>query len=129
MQEGLQAPLWRAIAVYRAAALVYVAILVIRNVSNYQRPLLAWPVLALAAVWTAYTAFAYADPRRRRAPLLVAHLLITTTAMAASVPVVGHAALQDGRPTLGVAWYAAPVLACAVAGGRGVGLAAALVAR
>src|ERR1700754_2237568 len=101
MQPGLQAPLWRAIAVYRAAALVYVAILVIRNVSHYQRPLQAWPVLALAAFWTAYTGFAYADQRRRRAPLLVADLMITMTVMAASVPVVGHSALPDGRPTLG----------------------------
>jgi signal transduction histidine kinase len=124
---GFQAPLWRAIAVYRIAALLYIAILVVRNVGHYQRPLLAWPFLALAASWTAYTTFVYADPGRRRTPLLVADLVITMVVMAASVPVVGRTALLAGRPTLTVAWHAAPVLAWAVARGRRAGIAAALV--
>lgn len=125
-QAGFQAPLWRAIAVYRIAALVYVAILVIRNVSHYQRPLPAWPVLAVAALWTVHTTVAYADPARRRPPLLVVDLVITMAVMAASVPIVGRAALEEGRPTLAVAWHAAPVLAWAVAVGRRAGIAAAL---
>ena len=75
--SGLQAPLWRAIAVYRIAALAYVAILVIRNVGDYERPVLAWPVLAVTAAWTVLTTYAYADPDRRRWPLLLADLLVT----------------------------------------------------
>jgi signal transduction histidine kinase len=125
--SGFQAPLWRAIAVYRIAALAYVTILVIRNVSHYERPVLAWPVLALTAAWTILTTYAYADPRRRRPPLLVADLLVTIAVMAASVGVVGRTALEEGRPTLAVAWHVAPVLAWAVAWGRRGGIAAALV--
>ena len=54
---SLQAPLWRAIAVYRIAALTYATILVIRNVGHYERPLLAWPALALMAAWTVITTY------------------------------------------------------------------------
>jgi signal transduction histidine kinase len=124
--SGLQAPLWRAIAVYRIAALLYASILVIRNVGAYERPLLAWPALAVMAAWTVLTTYAYANPARRRAPLFIADLLITMGVMAASVAVVGRPALEDGRPTLAVAWHVAPVIAWAVAGGRRGGIVAAL---
>ncbi|MFI7540866.1 MacS family sensor histidine kinase [Actinoplanes sp. NPDC049599] len=124
--SGLQNPLWRAIAVYRIAALVYVAILVVRNVGAYERPMLAWPVLAVTAAWTVCTTYAYAVPARRRAPLLVADLLVTMGVMTASLWVVGRSALEEGRPTLAVAWHVAPVIAWAVAGGRRWGIVAAL---
>jgi signal transduction histidine kinase len=124
--RGLQGPLWRAIAVYRIVALVYVAILVVRNVGVYERPMLAWPVLAITAGWTVFTTYAYADPARRRPPLLVVDLLITMGVMASSVWAVGRVALEAGRPTLAVAWHVAPVIAWAVAGGRRWGVTAAL---
>jgi len=124
--RGLQGPLWRAIAVYRIVALVYVAILVVRNVQEYERPMLAWPVLAVTAGWTVLTTYAYADPARRRPVLLGADLLITMGVMAASVWVVGRVALEHGKPTLAVAWHVAPVIAWAVAGGRRWGVLAAL---
>jgi signal transduction histidine kinase len=124
---GFQAPLWRAIAVYRIAALIYATILVVRNFTHYAQPMLAWPVLAIMAGWTVFTTYAYADPARRRPPLFVADLLLTAAALAASVPIVGRTALEDGTPTLAVAWHVAPVLAWAVAGGRRGGIAAAVV--
>ena len=124
--SGLQTPLWRAIAVYRIAALVYVTILVVRNVGAYERPVLAWPVLAVTAGWTVFTTYAYADPARRRPPLLVADLLVTMAVMASSAWIVGAGALKDGKPTLAVAWHVAPVIAWAVAGGRRWGIAAAV---
>lgn len=121
-----QAPLWRAIAVYRIAALVYVTALVIGNVGVYERPMLAWPVLTVMAAWTVVTTYGYADASRRRPPLLVADLLITMAVMTSSVWIVGRPALEAGKPTLAVAWHVAPVLAWAVAGGRRGGIAAAL---
>ncbi|GGL01680.1 MacS family sensor histidine kinase [Mangrovihabitans endophyticus] len=124
---ALQTPLWRAIAVYRIAALIYVAVLVIRNIGHDARPMLAWPVLAVTAGWTVVTTYAYADPRRRRPPLLVADLVITMAVMAASIVVVGRPGLEAGRPTLAVAWHVAPVLAWAVWGGRRWGVATALL--
>jgi signal transduction histidine kinase len=125
--SGLEAPLWRAIAVYRIAALTYATILVIGNISYYKRPMLAWPVLAVMAAWTVFTTYAYADPARRRAPLLLTDMLVVMAALTASIEVVGRASLEAGRPTLAVAWHVAPVLCCAVAFGRRGGIAAALV--
>jgi signal transduction histidine kinase len=124
--SGLQAPLWRAIAIYRLAALAYAAFLVVSNVSAYARPMLAWPVLAAMAAWTVLTTYAYADPARRRIPLLVTDQLITMGALTASVWVVGRSGLESGLPTLAVAWHVAPVICWAVAGGRRGGIAAAL---
>ncbi len=123
---SLQAPLWRAVAVFRIAALAYVVVLVVNNVGAYARPYLAWPVLAVMAAWTVVTTYGYATPRWRGWPLLVADLLVTIAVLAATVPVVGRPALEDGRPTLAVAWHVAPVLAWAVSGGRRRGLIGAL---
>ncbi len=124
---GLQAPLWRAIAVYRIISLVYVGVLVVRNVGEYAHPIAVWPVLGAMAAWTAVTAYAYTEPDRRRWPLLLADLLVTMAVTLATGPVVGRPALEKGIPTLTVAWLVAPVLAWAVSGGRRRGLAAALV--
>ena len=127
-EGGLQAPLWRAIAVYRIAALVYATILVDpqrrRTTSGRCWPGRCSPCMA---AWTVVTTYAYADPvpppaaaaRRRPAD----H---DRRAMAGQRPIVGRPALEDGRPTLAVAWHVAPVLAWAVAGGRRGGIAAAL---
>ncbi|WP_306205319.1 MacS family sensor histidine kinase [Actinoplanes sp. RD1] len=124
--QTLQTSLWRAIAVYRIAALVYVTALVVNNIGVYAHPGLAWPVLALTAGWTVFTTYAYADPARRRPPLFVADLLITMGVMASSGYIVGAEALRAGKPTLAVAWHVAPVIAWAVAGGRRWGITAAL---
>ncbi|MEV6629428.1 DUF5931 domain-containing protein [Actinoplanes sp. NPDC051470] len=119
-------PLWRAIAVFRIAALVYVAVLVVNDVPEYARPMLAWPVLGVMATWTIVTTYAYADRTRRRPPLLTADLLITMAVLAVSFWVVGRPALADGTATLAVAWQTAPVLAWTVARGRRAGIVAAL---
>ncbi|HEY0534648.1 MAG TPA: DUF5931 domain-containing protein [Actinoplanes sp.] len=121
-----QAPLWRAIAVYRIAALVYATILIIRNFQQYERPMLAWPVLVVMGAWTITTTYAYYYPARRRPLLLVADQLITMAALASSIWIVGRPALAEGKPTLAVAWHVAPVLAWAVFGGRRGGIAAAV---
>jgi signal transduction histidine kinase len=123
---GFQAPLWRAVAVYRIAALTYATILVVNNVRDYARPMLAWPVLAVMVGWTVFTTYAYTSPARRRPPIFLADLLLTMAALAASIPVVGRDGLKEGLPTLAVAWHVAPVLAWAVAGGRRGGITAAL---
>ena len=124
--EALQAPLWRAVAVFRIAALIYAAALIVNNISAYAHPVPAWPVLALMAAWTVITTYAYAGPGRGRLPLLAADLLLTMAVLASSIYIVGRPALAEGRPTIAVAWHVAPVIACAVAGGRRAGIAAAL---
>ncbi|MFI6821991.1 MacS family sensor histidine kinase [Micromonospora sp. NPDC050187] len=124
---GLEVPLWRAIAVYRVAALGYACVVVLRDLDRYTHPLAAWPVLAAMAGWTAFTAYAYARPARRGWPLLAADLGVVLGILLLSPGVVGRAALAAGVPALAVAWLGGPVLAWAVSGGRRRGAAAALV--
>lgn len=122
---GFEAPLWRALAVFRIAALLYAGAVILRNVDQYRSQAGGWTVLAIMAAWTACTAYAYADPARRRWPLLVVDLAVATGCLLATAWVERPERIAAGAPTLTMAWAAAPVLAWAVSGGRRRGSAAA----
>src|SRR5690625_3612487 len=124
---GLEIPLWRAVAVFRVVALGYVALLLADGFEGYANPAAGWAALAGMAAWTAYVTWAYAVPRRRRWPLLVADLVVAVAFLAASLPVVGVAQMRAGAPTLTMIWVAAPVIVWALRGGRRMGAVAALV--
>ena len=49
----LDTALWRAIAVYRLAALAYAGASMLAYSDTYARPRLGWAVLSAMAVWTA----------------------------------------------------------------------------
>ncbi|MEU6035148.1 DUF5931 domain-containing protein [Actinomadura sp. NPDC047616] len=123
----LEVALWRAVAVYRALALVYAATLIAMNSGGYARPLGGWAVLAVMAAWTAWATFAFADPRRRGWPLLAADLAVAMGCLLATVWVESPEGIAAGRPTLPVSWVAAAVLSWAVRGGKRLGLTAAVV--
>ena len=73
----LDTALWRAIAVYRLAALLYAVGSMIAFSDTYARPALGWAVLAGMTVWTAVTALAYLRPALRRWPMVVLDLVLT----------------------------------------------------
>ena len=54
----LDTALWRAIAVYRLAALLYAVGSMLAFTDTYARPALGWAVLAGMTAWTAVTALA-----------------------------------------------------------------------
>ncbi|MDG4769244.1 DUF5931 domain-containing protein [Solwaraspora sp. WMMD792] len=120
-------PLWRALAVFRFTALGYVLVLYVRNAADYAHPLVAVPVLLGMIAWTVAATWAYARPRLRRWPLLAVDLFVALVPLLVSPWIIGRPALADGVPTIAVAWLAGPVLAWAVAGGRRLGVTAALV--
>lgn len=119
--------LWRAVAVYRVAALGYAAVLVATNHPHYARPWLGWLLLGVMAAWTVLTVAAYAVPAGRRPALLVADVAVAAGLVLATLAVETSARIDAGSPTLPAVWTAAAVLACAVAGGPLWGAAAALV--
>lgn len=123
---GLEIPLWRAIAVFRVAAWGYAVILLADNNATYPRPLIGWLVVSGMAVWTAVAAWAYAQPARRRWPLLLTDLAIAGVCQFASRWVIDRDALSLGAATLPMAWVAGPVLAWATWRGRRYGAVAAL---
>ncbi|MEO3778061.1 DUF5931 domain-containing protein [Micromonospora sp. B11E3] len=123
---GFEVPLWRAVAVFRFAALAYVGVLALRDADRYAHPLVAGIVLLAMLGWTVLTALGYARPRRRGWPLLAADLAAVLAVLLVSPWVIGRTGLAGGVPSLAVVWLAGPVLAWAVSGGRRRGAVAAL---
>ena len=123
----VDAALWRALAVYRVAALLYAAASFAAHYDSYARPRLGLVVLCGMTVWTAVAVWVYDVPVRRRWSWLVLDLLVTLSALLSSAVVMDPVRVQLGDPTLTVSWAAAPVIAWAVHGGWRGGLAAAVV--
>lgn len=126
----LDPALWRAVAVVRAASLVYAVASgawYLRK-GSYHRPGLAVVVLAAMALWTVAVSVLLADPRRRTTGLLAADLAAAVVALLAGLLVQTPAAIAGGEPSLTLSWGAVPVVAWAVRGGAVTGgLAAAAV--
>ena len=92
----LDTALWRAIAVYRLAALLYAAGSMAAFHDTYARPALGWAVLAAMCVWTALATWLYSRAHRRRWPLLVADLTLTVAALLSSVLIMTEARIEAG---------------------------------
>ena len=93
--------------------------------ADYERPVLAWAVLAGMTGWTVATSYAYAVPARRTRALLTADVAVTAAALLSTLAVQrpGEGSVMPVTAT----WAAGPVLAWAVAYGRRAGMAAAVV--
>ncbi len=124
---GLEVALWRAVAVYRVAALGYAIALLLTHAPTYHRVWLAWTTIGVMALWTIAAAVLYRDPGRRGWPLLVADMVVTLGCLLSTIWVVPADNLGHGASTLPMAWVAAPVLAWAIYGGRRWGATAALL--
>jgi signal transduction histidine kinase len=125
--ESPEEPLWRALAVFRLAALGYATLLVALNFRHYEHPAIGWFVLGVMAAWSVVTITGYARPRLRAWPLLGADLAVTAACVVVSPWVLGPSGLSRGFATLPAAWIAGPVLAWAISGGRRRGAAAAVL--
>jgi signal transduction histidine kinase len=120
-------PLWRAIAVFRMAALGYAAIAVSQDFTRYRHPAGGWALLAVMTVWTAFAVVRFPPAPRRRTALLVADLCVAAGCVLATLWVERSAALVDGAAPIAVMWMGGCVLAWAVAFGRRGGLFAGAV--
>ena len=107
---AVESSMYRALAVLRVVVLLNAIGLGWYRRESLDHPGAAVAVLAGMAVWTAFVTWAYAAPQRRRAPLLVADLLVALVAIAASPYIKG----DDLRATLPGFWVMAVVLAWAI---------------
>jgi signal transduction histidine kinase len=124
---SLQAPLWRSIAVFRFASLIYAAILLLIRQDYYAHWGWAWAVLAGMTVWTVISTVAYSVPARRTWLLLTADLAITVAALLSTGLVQYPSAASIGVMPVTATWLAGPALAWAVARGVRAGAVAAIV--
>jgi signal transduction histidine kinase len=123
--DTFEVPLWRALAVFRLAALGYAALRVATNFQSYAHPVFAWVVITVMAGWSAVTIYGYERKRLPRWPLLVADLVVSGGCLLVSPVVLGDAATRFN--TIPASWVASPVVAWAISGGRRRGTVAALV--
>lgn len=121
------APLWRSIAVFRFASLVYAAVLLAVRQDYYQRWGWAWAVFGVMIVWTVMSTVAYAVPAGRTRLLLGTDLLVTAAALLSTSVLQTHEALQLGVMPVTATWLAGPALTWAVVGGARWGAPAAIV--
>nr|WP_256448865.1 DUF5931 domain-containing protein [Nocardiopsis akebiae] len=121
---GFDFPLWRAFAVFRAASLVYALFLLVQHHEHLTRPWLAWTVLAVMVVWTAFTTRAYARPHLRDWRVLTADLAVAFACLFATALAATPFYLTQAPPLSGY-WFAGTALAASVIWG---GRAAAAVA-
>ncbi|MBO0867622.1 MAG: sensor histidine kinase [Micromonosporaceae bacterium] len=124
---GLEAPLWRALAVFRLAALGYAFLLVLNKYRQFAHPAAGWLVLAGMGAWTLLVWVAYREPRRRGWQLLLADLVVTAGLLLVTGWIGTGDRWRGGAGTMSGAWIAAPVLAWAISGGRRRGTVAAIV--
>jgi signal transduction histidine kinase len=115
--------MFRALAVLRVVVLLNAIGLGWYRRESLDHPWAAFAVFACLAVWTAFVTWAYAAPQRRRAPLLVADLVVALVAIACSPYVKG----DDLRATLPGFWVMGVVLAWAIHWRWQGGLVAAIV--
>ncbi|MEU3020942.1 DUF5931 domain-containing protein [Nocardiopsis sp. NPDC007018] len=114
---GFDVPLWRAIALFRAVALVYALVPVAQHHEYLARPWLAWAVLVLMACWTVLTTYAYARPAWRNSRLLVADLGVAFGCLfATGLAALPHYLTQ--APPLSSYWFAGAALSASVIWGR-----------
>jgi signal transduction histidine kinase len=122
--RGYEAPLWRALTVFRVAAFVFAAALAAFRWNHFSRPVLALSGFFVMALWTGYSSYAYSREARRRWPLLWADLAITAGCLLLTRWVLPA---DDLAVTLPMVWIAGPVVAWATRAGRRVGAFAAAV--
>ncbi|WP_211244465.1 MacS family sensor histidine kinase [Actinospica robiniae] len=114
-------PLWRAVAVFRVAALVYAAITVSEDFPHYRHPVGGWIVLGVMTIWTVIAVLRYPPgPRARLLPAI--DLSLTGLCLISTAWIETPARLAAGAPPMTVMWMGAAVLVWAVAHGRRAGL-------
>jgi len=114
------------VAVYRIVTLAFASALIIGSERHYAHPAGGYIALAVLAAWTVVTVVAYSRPAGRNrwlvgADVLVAGALIVSTRWIDTAPRIAH-----GAATIPTIWAVSAILACAVAGGPWIGMAAAL---
>ncbi|HET6627854.1 MAG TPA: DUF5931 domain-containing protein [Nocardioidaceae bacterium] len=108
---AVETTMFRALAVLRVVVLAFSIAVNVAKWDGLARPTVAALALVLMVAWTGFTTWAYDEPRRRRAPLLVADLLVAVVLVLLTRVVQSDAQLADNMSTLPSFWVMAVVLA------------------
>jgi len=125
--EQVETALFRALAILRLVLTVYAVVLNVVRFGDFARPALAVADLVVLVGWSAFVAWAYDTPRRRRLPLYLADLAVAVLLLLSTPLVQSEAMLDRHASTMPTFWIVAPVLAWAVGRGWLQAVGAALV--
>jgi signal transduction histidine kinase len=121
------APLWNSVAILRLVTFGFAVAAVWVNHSRYARPTLAWIVLGLIALWTAFTVYAYMRKSMRRVWVVWSDVAVTCALMYSSVWILSPQQMTEIAPLITTVWASAPPIAAAVLNGRTTGVLAGLL--
>ncbi len=124
---GIRLSLWRAVTVFRVAALLIDLVLIVRWHSIYERPGLALITGAAMVVVTLMMGAAAVTGRAHRPTIVALDALATAGLTLLSIPVQTAAQQHGGMITLTSIWAAGPTLEAAFVAGPLGGVAAAVV--
>ncbi|MBP2321876.1 signal transduction histidine kinase [Kibdelosporangium banguiense] len=120
------APLWNSVAILRLVTFGFAVAAVLVNHGRYTRPTLAWIVLGLIALWTAFTVFAYLRKSLRTVWVVWSDVAVTCALMYTSVWILSPQQMTEIAPLITTVWASAPPIAAAVLNGRTTGVLAGL---
>ncbi|MET0131997.1 MAG: DUF5931 domain-containing protein [Kibdelosporangium sp.] len=121
------APLWNSVAILRLVTFGFAVAAVLVNHDRYARPDLAWIVLGLIALWTAFTVFAYLRRSMRRVWVVWSDVAMTSALMYTSVWILSPQQMIEIAPLITTVWASVPPIAAAVLNGRTTGVLAGLI--
>lgn len=124
--EAAMEPLWRSLAVFRFAGLVYVVVAYVLLDEYFERQELGWVVVALMGVWSVFISAVYARPTGRTALFVTLDVFMSCAAVLATSFVDDPLRVDAGEPTLALVWPVAGMLAAAVYAGLIGGTVAAI---
>jgi len=124
--EASTEPLWRAVAAFRGASLVYVVVAYVLLDQYFRYPQWGWLVVGGMAAWTVVISLCYRTVRGRRTMVVALDVIVSCAVMAVTPLVDDPLRIDSGEPTLALVWPAAAVLAAAVRWGLPGGVVAAV---
>jgi signal transduction histidine kinase len=92
---AVETTMYRALAVLRLVVLINSVVLNVLKWEGLARPGLAAAALVAMTLWTGFATWAYDEPRRRRAPLLLADLAVALVMVLLTLAVQSQEQLQD----------------------------------
>ena len=117
-------PIWRAAQIFRLATMAYALTVqfVESNRDHYTNVPLSWVLIAAQMAWSGYLCFAYFREHTRRAPLVVAEIVITVLLILSTRIVMPKSFYIDHQSLPTSFWVANVVVSVALLRGRIAGL-------
>lgn len=117
--------LWRALAVYRIATVLYVVVAYAVLAQYYRHPAAGWLVVAGIAAWTGVAILLYRRPAGRSRPVLSLDLVLALLAVLVNPLIDQPLRIDAGEPTMALIWPSGALLAWSIQWGWRGGLSAA----